>query len=210
MSDIAQPIGQTDVAVDLKDTASLLGSRICHDLISPLGAISNGLELLAMSGLPDSPELNLIEESIESANARVRFFRVAMGAASGSQVLARSEVLKLLQGCYSGGRIQIHWHPAADPSRTDAKVAFLALLCLESTLSQGGEIAISENRGRWTLQAYGQKIRFDNEVWTALDTGRPIVANSSQVQFLLLQEALITLERTPQIGHSDTAVSLSY
>jgi histidine phosphotransferase ChpT len=45
---------------DIKDTSALLGSRICHDLISPLGAISNGLELLAMSGIASSPEMTLI------------------------------------------------------------------------------------------------------------------------------------------------------
>ena len=49
--------------------AALLGSRICHDLISPIGAISNGVELMQMSGADSSPELALISESVESANA---------------------------------------------------------------------------------------------------------------------------------------------
>lgn len=198
------------MTADLKDSASLLGSRICHDLISPLGAISNGLELLSMSGVPSSPELTLIEESIESANARVRLFRVAFGAASGTQVLARSEVIKLLSGCYGPSRMHVHWNPASDPSRTEAKTAFLAIMCLEATLSQGGEIAVSENRGRWTLQAFGPKIRFESELWAGLETGNLKDANSSQVQFVLLQDALKTLERAAQVGHSETAVSLSY
>jgi histidine phosphotransferase ChpT len=63
------------------ELTSLIGSRICHDLISPLGAIGNGVELLAMSEVAKGPEMSLIAESVENANARIRFFRVAFGAA---------------------------------------------------------------------------------------------------------------------------------
>jgi histidine phosphotransferase ChpT len=68
-----------------RDLTSLIGSRICHDLISPLGAIGNGVELLAMSGTAPGPEMDLISQSVENANARIRFFRVAFGAARGGQ-----------------------------------------------------------------------------------------------------------------------------
>ena len=64
-----------------EDLTALVGSRICHDLISPLGAIGNGLELLQLSGLPQGPEWALIAESVENASARIRFFRIAYGAA---------------------------------------------------------------------------------------------------------------------------------
>ena len=57
--------------------AATLASRICHDLTSPLGAIANGLELLTLSDAQRTPELDLIAESVESANARLRFFRLA-------------------------------------------------------------------------------------------------------------------------------------
>lgn len=55
------------------DLTSLVGTRICHDLVNPLGAISNGVELMTLSGVQRSPELDLIEESIQSASARIRF-----------------------------------------------------------------------------------------------------------------------------------------
>ena len=58
------------------DLAALVGSRICHDLISPIGAIGNGLELFLMD-TAGGPELALITESISHAKARIRFFRVA-------------------------------------------------------------------------------------------------------------------------------------
>ena len=75
------------------DISALVSSRICHDLVSPLGAIGNGVELLGMSGAPEGPELQLINESVENANARLRFFRIAFGAASADQVISRSEIL---------------------------------------------------------------------------------------------------------------------
>ena len=56
--------------------AALLGSRLCHDLVSPLGAIGNGLELLEVSGdfpgIAKSGEMMLIAESLEAARARIR------------------------------------------------------------------------------------------------------------------------------------------
>ncbi len=200
------------MSIDLKDSASLLGSRICHDLISPLGAISNGVELLSMTGAADTPEMKLIEEAVASANARVKFFRVALGAATGTQMLARGEVLKLLDGCYAGGRLTVRWNPPSDPTRTEAKIALLGLMCIETTLPQGGEIIINEERGNWQMQAYGPQLRFDAKLWSCL--GRSPVAPadiaSSQVQFLLLREALDAIGAQAMVGQSDTAVSLRY
>ncbi len=80
------------------DLATLIGSRICHDLISPIGAIGNGVELLAMTGSAGdvSPELDLISQSVENANARIRYFRISFGATSSSQIMGRQEVLSVL------------------------------------------------------------------------------------------------------------------
>ena len=63
-------MGQSNI-----NLAALIGSRICHDLISPIGAINNGLELLGMSDAREGPELELISESVGNASARIRFFR---------------------------------------------------------------------------------------------------------------------------------------
>ena len=52
--------------------SALIGSRICHDLISPIGAINNGLELLGMTTRQAGPEMALISESVENAAARIR------------------------------------------------------------------------------------------------------------------------------------------
>lgn len=196
----------------LKDTSSLLASRICHDLISPIGAISNGMELLTMSGLPPSPELSLIEESIANANARVRLFRLAFGVASGGQRMARGDIVKLLGDCYGSGRIQVIWEPTSDVSRVEAKIALLAVLCLEVTLPAGGKIVLRCDRGQWQMQAYGSKIRFDTSVWNLLSSSSADTANiqPAHVQFILLRDALAQLGKSALAGHSDSAASLRY
>ena len=85
------------------DLAALIGSRICHDLISPIGAINNGLELVAMSGDVMSQEMELIAQSVENASARIRFFRVAFGSAGG-QLIDRAESVSMRKGaCSSPG-----------------------------------------------------------------------------------------------------------
>ena len=81
---------------DTPDLAALLGSRICHDLISPIGAIGNGVELLMMAGAEHGPEIALIAESVGYANARIRFFRVAFGTATADQRMARAEIASIL------------------------------------------------------------------------------------------------------------------
>ena len=87
------------------DLAALVSSRICHDLISPIGAINNGLELLNMSGAtPVGPEMQLIYDSVKSASARIRFFRIAFGTASDDPVV-RNEVTSILTEMFNGGRL---------------------------------------------------------------------------------------------------------
>ena len=54
------------------DLAALVGSRICHDLISPIGAIGNGVELLSLTDGDTGAEMDLINESVQNANARIR------------------------------------------------------------------------------------------------------------------------------------------
>ena len=119
--------------------SALLASRICHDLISPIGAIGNGLELLVMSGAGGSgPELTLINDSVLQANARIRFYRIAFGVSAPGQQIGRAEILSILSDMIAGSRLQVEWHIPPELPRVDAKLAFLILLCLETALPYGG------------------------------------------------------------------------
>ena len=124
------------------DLNALLGSRICHDLISPLGAIGNGVELLQMSGVGDSAELSLITESVANANARIRLFRVAFGAAAPEQKMARSEIVATLEPIAASRRITLSWRPTDDIDRAIARLTFLLFLCCETALPRGGVLTV--------------------------------------------------------------------
>jgi histidine phosphotransferase ChpT len=150
------------------DLASLLGSCICHDLISPIGAIGNGLELLMIESAAQGPEMALIGESVGNANARIRFFRVAFGAASPEQRIGAAEVRSILSDMTRGGRLSIAWHSAADLSRVQVKVVFLVLMCLESALAYGGKITVQLDEGRWQVLAQAAKLRLDAPLWDML------------------------------------------
>ncbi|MFT7107938.1 MAG: histidine phosphotransferase ChpT [Yoonia sp.] len=78
--------------------------RICRDLISPIGAIGNGVELLSLTDGDTGFEMELIDASVQNASARIRHFRIAFGAASKEQTVRRSDILSILSANARGGR----------------------------------------------------------------------------------------------------------
>ncbi len=171
---------------DKPDLTALLGSRICHDLISPIGAISNGLELLMMDGTQSGPEMVLISESVANANARIRFFRVAFGIAMPDQRIGRAEVQSILSDLTRGGRLTIDWQSDNDLSRAEVKIAFLLLQCLEAAMAYGGKVVVKFENGRWTLLGSANKLKLDPALWEVLvnpDAAPEI--SPAQVQFPL-------------------------
>jgi histidine phosphotransferase ChpT len=196
------------MAVDTANLAALIGSRICHDLISPVGAINNGLELLAMSGAMAGPELELISDSVLNANARIRFFRVAFGAA-GDQQMGRAEVVSVLDDIGKGGRMKYQWTLSEGCSRSDVRMAFLAALCLETALPYGGMITLSREAGKWTITGQGRKVNVEAPLWGHLD-GSDTSANltPAQVQFALLPAAAQEVDQKVGFDHSEEKITI--
>ncbi|RGP39256.1 histidine phosphotransferase family protein [Pseudotabrizicola alkalilacus] len=197
---------------DKPDLTALLGSRICHDLISPIGAIGNGVELLMMDGMGSSPELALIVDSVANANARIRFFRVAFGAAGASeQRIGRAEVASILSDLTRGGRLLMDWQSPADLSRREVKLAFLAILCLESAMPHGGTLSIERGESRWTLRGEAGRLRIDADLWELLSNPASTVEiGPGQVHFALLRDEISRQHRRLTVEVGDTAVRLSY
>jgi len=194
------------------DLPALIGSRICHDLISPIGAINNGLELLNMAGTgaAPGPELELIGQSVESASARIRFFRIAFGAA-GEQTMGQGEVTSILRDLYSGSRVEIDWQITTPQSRNCVRMAFLALLCMETALHHGGRITVAEEAGHWRLQAEADKIAVEAELWALLsqpDQDKPL--QPAQVQFALLPILAQVQGKEITLDRRETELTLSF
>ncbi|GAA6158000.1 histidine phosphotransferase family protein [Ruegeria sp. HU-ET01832] len=190
--------------------AELIGSRICHDLISPIGAITNGLELLEMVGGTQGPEMELISGSVGSAGARIRFFRVAFGSA-GDQPLGRTEVSDLLKDVERAGRLRVNWNLTEAVPRNQVKLAFLALMCCESAMPFGGEVSIRNDIDRWSVTGIADKLNIDNDLWNNLPRGR--FANKvtpAHVQFALLPDTATSMGRRVAVDTTSTRVEIRF
>jgi histidine phosphotransferase ChpT len=169
--------------------ASLVASRLCHDLISPVGAISNGLELLELTGIgTSSPELGLISESCAAARARIGVFRVAFGYASEGQSLGAVEIDRLLAGYCAGSRLTMRSRLDQDQSRAMVQMALLAALCCESALPVGGEIVLEPQGAGVLVAAQGPRLSVDPQLWDSLtnQSATPVQGPAS-VQFDILR-----------------------
>ncbi|TCL09455.1 histidine phosphotransferase ChpT [Shimia isoporae] len=193
------------------DLAALVGSRICHDLISPVGAISNGMELIELSGAASAPELSLISESVQNANAKIRFFRVAFGQASANQQVGEQEILTILDNVAIGARMMVDWTVQGHVERAELRMAFLAILCFESALPFGGVVSVQHENGKWQLIGESEKLRVDETLWSALESGNPpedLAPN--KVQFGLLPHAAAQLGRKVSTSQTETRLELSF
>ncbi|MEO7384143.1 MAG: histidine phosphotransferase family protein [Novosphingobium sp.] len=160
------------------DLASLLCSRLCHDMLSPVGAMANGLELLAEERDTEMRAriVELLEQSAKTSADKLKFFRLAFGAAGGYGELVPCEepraVIEALAG--NNGRITVSWTVAAPalPKPTVKVLLNLALFGIESlvrggTLEIGGELR--DGSSEIVVRASGARIAFDQNVGKALD-----------------------------------------
>lgn len=197
--------------MDKPDITALLGSRICHDLISPIGAIGNGVELMLMDGNAKGPEMTLVSESVAHANARIKFFRVAFGQTSQDQRIGLTEIRAILADVSHGGRIALDWTSPNDLSRRETKLAFLAILCLETALGQGGRISVDRGDNRWTIAGSGPRMRIDPTLWEVLSNPLAEVdIGPAQVQFLMVPDEVARQHRRLTVEISEREIRLTF
>lgn len=193
------------------DLDALLGSRICHDLISPLGAISNGMELLAMSGAAQGPEFALIAESVENANARIRFFRVAFGVATPGQTVNSGEVRSILAALSAGGRTTLVWAPREGVDRGVLKLAFLLVQCLETAMPWGGTVDITADGDRFTMTGTAGRTKPIGPLWAQLNVvAEEPPVEASEVHFPLAARCAAEIGRTIAVDVGETAISITF
>jgi histidine phosphotransferase ChpT len=175
------------------ELASLLCSRLCHDLLSPVGALSNGLELLTEEKDPEMRQrcFELLEQSARASADKLRFFRLAFGAGSGfGEAVPLVEPRAVIDALVGGnGRIAVNWVLANDTMPKPAVKALLnlAMIGIEA-LVRGGTLDIAAetretSEGLATeivVRAAGARIAFDPVIGHALDGTLPMDALSSK------------------------------
>jgi histidine phosphotransferase ChpT len=166
------------------ELTALVSSRICHDLISPIGAIGNGVELISVLGGAGTPEMNLIGESAASATAKLRFFRIAFGAAGDDSQISASEARDITSAMFQS-RFRAVWEIDRDLPRLVVKALFLALLCAEKSVPLGGN-AMVMGSNPFSLVISASKVVGDPDLWGWLEGKGTAEIVPGLVQFPLL------------------------
>ena len=165
----------SNVEVDL---ASLLCSKICHYLLSPVGARNNGLELLEGEDDPVMRErcMDLLADSARTSADKLKYFRLAFGAAGGfGDTIDPAEARQLIEALLGdSGKITLGWAVQGDalPKKAIKILLNLALIAKE-TLVRGGRLDVGAEQGdlgiEVVIRAEGPKIALDDGIRTALD-----------------------------------------
>ena len=133
--------------MDLK-ASQFLCSRICHDLIGPVGAVNSGMELLSDGDVSDDEALSLVADSATQVIRRLEYYRIAFGMGGGTGPRALSEARRLAANLVANGKVALDWTDE-ETEGVDGKVCSggvklvmnLVLLALDS-LPRGGTIAV--------------------------------------------------------------------
>lgn len=138
--------GTSGPAPDALDLAALMCSRVCHDLINPVGAIVNGLEVFDSSSKEDDRQfaLDLIRKSALSTSARLQFCRIAYGAAgsAGAQI-DLGEAQKMARGHLEDEKTRLTWNlPHILLAKNRVKLLLNLLVIAQQAIPRGGELVV--------------------------------------------------------------------
>ncbi|MCC3306543.1 histidine phosphotransferase family protein [Sneathiella sp. HT1-7] len=195
---VPQTADYGDVMIDLK-LASLMSSKLCHDVIGPIGAVCNGIELVRDDGNEDmrSEALKLVSESAGEASARLQFYRLAFGLAGGlGQEVSIRDARNLCRDLMSYGKVRLDWPDSeggAELLPKDAiKILCNLLIIASGTLPRGGDVKITGNveDDNWSFayRAEGPRAVLREDVTHILQNGyneAELTAQNVGVQYLM-------------------------
>ncbi len=192
------------------DLGALLCSRVCHDVISPVGAISNGLELLDESGDPETREIamDLIRSSAANASAKLQFARIAFGAAgsAGAQI-DTGDAYTVANAYFAHERkVTLEWlGERALMPKNQVKLLLNLLVVAIAGIPKGGMVSaqfVAGDAPQFTITASGQAVRIP-PVFSALLAGahgEPMDAHAVQPLYTLLLAGAAGLKVTASLA----------
>ena len=181
---------QKGLAMNDIDFAALLVSRVCHDLVSPVGAVVNGLEVLEdeTDVAMRADALRLVAASAEQAAARLQFARIAYGAAgSAGSELDLGEIARIMAGLLKGGKIELSWKAHAVNWPKDwAKLLMNVIVVAADCLPRGGSVTVETSADarspNFRISATGTVARITSEVEQALAGDSPLALDGRSIQ----------------------------
>lgn len=198
-----------NLTLSAPDLAALLCSRICHDIISPVGALNNGLELLEEAGAEEDA-MQLIRTSARNASARLQFCRIAYGAAgSAGTVIDTGDAEKVAIAFMANEKAAFSWNGTrALLPKNRVKLLLNLILIANGAIPRGGTVDVRlhdvETSPRFELVSKGPMLRVPPK-FLELHSGKtpeePIDAHSIQPYYTLL----LAKEAGMEIGIRATA-----
>ena len=176
------------------DLAALLCSRVCHDIISPVGAINNGLELLDEGG-SDEDAMNLIRTSARNASARLQFARIAFGAAgSAGMLIDTGDAEAVATAFLKNEKPELVWNgKRALLPKNKVKLLLNLILVANGAIPRGGKITVAledlDTNPNFLITAAGPMVRVPPkflELHSGNKPEEPIDAHAVQPYYTLL------------------------
>jgi histidine phosphotransferase ChpT len=142
----------------------LVSSRICHDLVGPVGAVNAGAELMGEGGVSDDEALELMRKSGLEAQRRLQLFRLAFGRA-GNNVDSATMRDAAAQSLAAEGKVDLDWADAQKLDAANGRVVLNLVMMAREALPFGGKISVkSESGDRIVVQASGKRAALRPEV----------------------------------------------
>src|SRR6202171_5547921 len=178
------------IVLEPLDLAALLCSRVCHDLISPVGAIMNGLEVMEDDNDEETKTfaLDLIKKSARTASAKLQFCRIAFGAAgsAGAQI-DTGDAEKVARGMIEDEKTKIAWNlPRVLLPKNRVKLLLNMLLMAQQTIPRGGVLTVDPigegDRLGFRVAASGLNARMPQNIADLLSSGHAGSVDAHAVQ----------------------------
>lgn len=170
-----QPVDQpeSDQTLDATAMSALLSSRICHDLINPVGAIGSGLEVLddpSMDGAMQDAALDLIRSGAGKAIALLTYARLAYGSAGGfGAQIGLEDAQKVLIDLFATVKPELDWQIAGDfADKENVKVILILAYAAADCVPRGGVVEIAGDVNTFTITATGKKVILQEDLLSAL------------------------------------------
>lgn len=196
------------------DLATLLCSRVCHDLISPIGAVGNGVELLEGAQSLDEDVRGLLTESASKALAALSFFRIAFGSAGGADsMVGGPELSRALRDYVGGGRHSVAWTtPETGLPRPAARALLLMALTAMSATPMGGALRIEAASAQplaLRVAAQGRRVTLPDAARALLsDPAAPAPQAPRDAHFAVLARAAHGMGARVAVALSDDTITV--
>lgn len=164
----------TDARLSDLDLAALLCSRVCHDVISPVGAIANGMELFddpEMDAETRETALDMVRSSAKTASAKLKFCRIAFGAAgSAGASIDMGEAGEIAKAFVGDDKVKLDWQaPRENRPKQQVKLLLNMVLMAMAAIPRGGTVTVAVDGDTFTARAEGERAKVPEAIGQVVD-----------------------------------------